>query len=75
MDATKLKCPPLAPEDEKRIVSTRIRVGRNLADYPLGPALTKEQRKEVEEKVIKAVESFEGELKGKYYSLSSLTEE
>jgi len=24
------------------IVSTRIRVGRNLAEYPLGPGLTKE---------------------------------
>jgi len=42
MDATKLNCPPLSEEDEKRIVSTRIRVGRNLADFPLGPQLTKE---------------------------------
>ena len=75
MDATKLNCPPLSAEDEKRIVSTRIRVGRNLADFPLGPQLTKEQRHEVEEKVVKAVESFEGELKGKYYSLASLSDE
>lgn len=42
MDATKLKCPKLSEEDAAMIVSTRIRVGRNLADYPLGPALTKE---------------------------------
>ena len=42
MDATKLKCPPLDPEDEKRIVSTRIRVGRNLDGYPLGPGLSKD---------------------------------
>jgi len=33
------------------IVSTRIRVGRNLADVPLGPGITKEQRKMVETKV------------------------
>jgi protein-arginine kinase len=45
MDATHLKCPPLFDEDDKdkdMIVSTRIRVGRNLEDYPLGPGLTKE---------------------------------
>jgi len=29
-------------EDAKMINSTRIRVGRNLADYPLGPGVTKE---------------------------------
>jgi creatine kinase/arginine kinase len=40
MDASKLKAPPLSPEDAKMIVSTRIRVGRNLADYPLGPGVT-----------------------------------
>jgi len=42
MDASKLKAPPFAPEDASMIVSTRIRVGRNLADYPLGPGLTRE---------------------------------
>ncbi len=42
MDFTKLIAPPLPDEDAKMIKSTRIRVGRNLADYPLGPGLTKE---------------------------------
>lgn len=44
MDHSKLNCPPLFKEgeDSSMIVSTRIRVGRNLADYPLGPGLTKE---------------------------------
>lgn len=44
MDSTKLNCPPLFADDDPNnlIVSTRIRVGRNLADYPLGPGLTKE---------------------------------
>lgn len=51
MDFKKLNAPPL-PEDEAAMIkSTRIRVGRNLADYPLGPGLTKEQRKEIETKV------------------------
>jgi protein-arginine kinase len=57
------------------IKSTRIRVGRNLANYPLGPGLNKEQRVEIEQKVVEALSSFEGELAGKYYSLSSLSDE
>src|SRR3569833_1609271 len=57
------------------IKSTRIRVGRNLKGYPLGPGLTKQQRKEIESKVVKALSTFEGELAGKYYSLNSLTDE
>ena len=42
MDHTKLNCPPFPEEDAKMIVSTRIRVGRNLADFPLGPGITDE---------------------------------
>ena len=75
MDFTKLNCPPLKISEAKLIKSTRIRVGRNLAEYPLGPGLTNEQRKEIEQKVVKALSSFEGELAGKYYALTSLKEE
>jgi hypothetical protein len=42
MDFTKLNAPPLPEDDAKLIRSTRIRVGRNLAGYPLGPGLNKE---------------------------------
>lgn len=42
MAVDKLHCPPLDDDESKMIVSTRIRVGRNLADFPLGPALTRE---------------------------------
>ena len=52
MDFTKLNTPPFEAAEAKMIKSTRIRVGRNLADYPLGPGLSKEQRKEVETKVV-----------------------
>ena len=52
MDHTKLRCPPFSAEDAAMIKSTRIRVGRNLADYPLGPGITKQQRNEVEQKVV-----------------------
>lgn len=55
------------------IKSTRIRVGRNLAKYPLGPGITREQRNEVEQLVTSALSTFEGDLKGTYYSLKSMT--
>lgn len=64
MDASKLNAPPFAPEDGAMIVSTRIRVGRNLDGLPLGPGLSKEQRLEVMNKVVSALETFEGDLKG-----------
>merc|ERR1712045_494672 len=48
MDHTQLNCPDFPPDEDKMINSTRIRVGRNLADYPLGTAITKQQRLDVE---------------------------
>lgn len=75
MDASKLHAPPFAPEDAAMIVSTRIRVGRNLADYPLGPGLTREQRLEIMNKVVSALETFEGDLKGQFYSLEGMSKE
>jgi len=57
------------------IKSTRIRVGRNMADFPLGPGVSKEQRLELEKKVVEACNSFEGELAGKFYSLASMSDE
>lgn len=42
MDYTQLKCPPFTEADAAMILSTRIRVGRNLADVPLGPGISKE---------------------------------
>ena len=42
MDFTHLVAPPLPAEDAKLIKSTRIRVGRNLHGYPLGPGLSKQ---------------------------------
>lgn len=75
MDASKLNAPPFSPEDASMIVSTRIRVGRNLADFPLGPALTKEQRLDVMNKVVSALNTFEGDLKGQFYSLQGMDKE
>jgi len=54
------------------IKSTRIRVARNLAGYPLCQ-INRQQRLEVEALVTKGLSTFEGELKGKYYSLATMT--
>jgi len=61
-------------QDGDFIVSTRIRVGRNLKDFPLGPAITQEGRLEVEKKVSTALASLDGELKGHYYPLLGMSE-
>ena len=73
MDASSLDAPPL-PEDEAAMIkSTRIRVGRNLAAYPLGPGVTKVQRNEIMNLVVAACDKFEGDLAGKFYPLDKLS--
>ncbi len=57
------------------ILSTRIRVGRNLEGFPLGAIISKEQRDEVERLVVNALGSLEGELGGVYYPLYNMTQE
>jgi arginine kinase len=74
MDGSALNAPPLPEDDAKMIVSTRIRVGRNLDEYPLGPGITNEQRKQIEKKASEALSTFEGDLAGKYYPLNNLSE-
>jgi protein-arginine kinase len=75
MNFEELDCPDF-PEDEKAmIISTRIRVGRNLADFPLGPGISKDQRDEVEKIVSGVLTGMEGELAGTYYPLATMTKE
>ena len=74
MNYKELNCPPFTADEAARILSTRIRVGRNLADYPLGPGITKEQRDKVEELVSGALSKMTGELEGKYYPLKGMSE-
>jgi len=59
-------------DDAAMVVSTRIRVGRNLAGYPLGPGVSKEQRLEIMNKVVEACNTFEGDLKGTFYPLEGM---
>ena len=74
MDASSLQCPPFDEERAAMIKSTRIRVGRNLADVPLGPGITNEQRDEIMNKVVQACNNFDGDLQGTFYPLDGMDE-
>merc|ERR1712013_623534 len=58
------------------VVSTRIRVARNVAGYPLRGGMSEEQTMELEGKIKAILESMDDEdLKGKYYPLAGMDEE
>jgi arginine kinase len=74
MDYNALKCPAFPPDEDRMINSTRIRVARNLAAYPLGTQISRGDRKDVEKLVTSALAEFTGDLKGKYFSLETMTD-
>ena len=57
------------------ILSTRIRVGRNMDGMPLGPAISREQRDLVESSITEGLSTLTGELEGKYHPLSGMSKE
>lgn len=61
LDVTKLGLPPL---------SMRVRVGRNLADFPLPGKMTKDDRIAMEAKMQEAFEVLKKTFGGRYYSLT-----
>jgi creatine kinase/arginine kinase len=69
-----LNAPNPDPKGEY-IVSTRIRVGRNVANLPLGPAITKEQRDQIEESVSQSLQAMQENLKGDYYPLTGMNDD
>ncbi|MEA2018598.1 MAG: phosphagen kinase [Campylobacterota bacterium] len=66
---------PSSNDLDKYIVSTRIRVGRNLEQFPLGPAISNTQRDEVEKIVSDTLSSLADNLSGKYYPLNGMSKE
>ena len=75
MDIKALHCPDLPLNYQAHILSTRIRVARNLSEMPLGASVTREQLLQIEETVVSALQSFTGEMMGKYYSLGKMSED
>ncbi|PTL75256.1 phosphagen kinase [Vitiosangium sp. GDMCC 1.1324] len=64
----------LDPEG-KFIVSTRIRVGRNLATYAFPPAISAGDRARLEAEIVGVLLGLTGELTGTYHPLGGMTEE
>ena len=59
--------------DGKYILSTRIRVGRNLKDIPLGSLISDEERNKIADNISSALGKLTGDLSGKYFPLNSMT--
>ncbi len=74
LNADSLHTPNPDP-DGTYIISTRIRVGRNLAGYPLGPAISSEQREEIAQRVYQVLNNLGDSLKGNYYPVSGMGEQ
>jgi len=74
LDVSELKATNLDP-DNQYILSTRIRVGRNLDALPLGPGISQEQRLDVEKQVSTALMQLNENLKGEYYPLEGMSKD
>lgn len=61
--------------DEKYVLSSRVRTGRSIRGLSLPPHCSRAERRKVEEVSLKALDKLSGELKGKYYPLSKMTEQ
>lgn len=72
MDFSKLKG---TIADDCPILSTRIRVGRNIAGFGLSPGITKQQRLDLVELMQEAFAALPEDLQGTYYPLQGMTEE
>ncbi|MEA1879073.1 MAG: phosphagen kinase [Campylobacterota bacterium] len=66
---------PNPDKEGKYILSTRIRVGRNIENMPLGAAISKEERNRLEAMVVDALSLLDGELDGEYYALDGMRKE
>ena len=75
MDHTALNCPEFSAEEAAMVKSTRIRVGRNLANFPLGPGISDADRDKVMQAVVEACSGFDGDLKGTFYPLDGMSDE
>lgn len=55
-------------------MSSRVRTGRSIRGLSLPPACTRAERREVERVVVDALSGLKGDLAGRYYRLSEMTE-
>ena len=60
--------------DSKYVLSSRVRTGRSIKGLCLPPFCTRGERRKVETILNGALAKLDGELKGNYYSLETMTE-
>uniref|UniRef100_A0A673AB12 Creatine kinase U-type, mitochondrial n=1 Tax=Sphaeramia orbicularis TaxID=375764 RepID=A0A673AB12_9TELE len=72
LDASKIQSGQF---DDRYVLSSRVRTGRSIRGLSLPPACTRAERREVERVVVDALSGLKGDLKGKYYSLTQMTEQ
>uniref|UniRef100_V9KXF9 Creatine kinase M-type n=1 Tax=Callorhinchus milii TaxID=7868 RepID=V9KXF9_CALMI len=60
--------------DPKYVVSSRVRTGRSVKGIALPPHCSRGERRLIEKLCIEALNSLTGELKGKYYPLSTMSD-
>lgn len=65
----------LSDDAKNKIISTRIRVARNLSKFPLNPAGTRESRLEIADLMEKVCNALTGDLAGTFYRHTSMTPE
>ncbi|XP_010716012.1 creatine kinase U-type, mitochondrial-like [Meleagris gallopavo] len=71
LDASKIK---FGHFDERYVLSSRVRTGRSIRGLSLPPACTRAERREVEKVTVEALNGLTGDLSGRYYRLSEMTE-
>jgi creatine kinase len=69
LDTSKLSMTPIDPLG-KYVISTRVRAGRSVRGLRLPPSITKNERREVERVIVKALLGLEGDMKGDYFPLA-----
>lgn len=60
--------------DERYVLSTRVRTGRSIRGLSLPPACTRSERREVERVVVTALSGLKGDLTGRYFSLTEMSD-
>ena len=60
--------------DPEFVLSSRVRTGRSIRPIPLPPHCNRHERREVERILTTALDTLKGELKGKYYPLTGMSE-
>jgi len=63
---------PVPDPKNEYILSTRIRVARNIAPFPFPPNMTEGQRRRVEKNAVQAMASLPPDLSGTYISFAGL---